>query len=414
MLKKNNYDVIIIGGGPAGSTAGYLLSNFGYKVLIIDKAVFPRKKLCGGLITKKTLKLNERIFNVTEYDLREKGIINYISNGYELWNKSKLLVKGGDDIQLYFVTREKYDELFLRKAEKAGVSIIEGDKVVKCDIDNNEIITSSGKKYTARFIIGADGVNSIVRHSFPKKNFKLKKWRRNLVNAIEIFVDIKDLGPDSKLKNLDKPILYLSLVRYGYAWLFPGKDRIAVGIGGHYKKNKGSLLKTFNSFLSFHGIEYKGKIDAHSVPAGYYMTRPVYRNVILTGDAGGYVDPLLGEGIFYAQRSAELASWAIHRNITEGRPLDKVYRKMLWKYFLPEFFNAKVTRSLAYYISENLAHVPVKVVFGMMRGILHDVLQGTRSNRGFFKRNIHEAVTLNKLSLFLTRPKKKILIINFF
>ena len=70
MREKNNYDIIIIGGGPAGSTAAYLLSNFGYKALIIDKSRFPRKKLCGGLITRKTLKLNERIFKETESDLR--------------------------------------------------------------------------------------------------------------------------------------------------------------------------------------------------------------------------------------------------------------------------------------------------------------------------------------------------------
>ncbi len=409
MHDKTIYDIIIIGGGPAGSTAGYLLRKFGYKVLIIDKAVFPRKKLCGGLITQKTLKLNQRIFNETESDLKEKGIINFTSNGYELWNKNKLLVKDKENIKLYFVDRENYDAFLLKKAAKAGAVVIEGDKVVKCDIDDSEVTTVSGKSFKARFIIGADGVNSIVRKSYPGNKFKLKKWRRNLVSAIEIFIDRKELDPGSNLKNLDRPLLFLSLVTYGYAWLFPRRDRIVAGIGGHYKRNRGSLLNTFNAFVSSHGIKLNDnvKIDAHSVPCGYYMTRPVHKNVILTGDAGGYVDPLLGEGIFYAQRSAELASWAIHKNITEGRPLNKVYRKMLWKYILPEFFNAKVTRSAAYYISENLAHIPVKIVFWMMGGILHEVLQGSRTNRGFFKRTIHEAVALNKISTFLTRPGNK-------
>ncbi|MCU0821315.1 MAG: tryptophan 7-halogenase, partial [Spirochaetes bacterium] len=376
---------------------------------IIDKSKFPRKKLCGGLITRKTIRLNERIFDETESSLKNKGIINYTSNGYELWNKNRLLVKGGNKIDLHFVDRENYDYFLLKKAGEAGVKIIETDKVIKYDIDKSTVTTASGKSYTARFVIGADGVNSIVRKSFPKQNFKIKKWRRNLINSIEIFIDRDDLDPDSNLNNLDKPRLYLSLVKYGYAWLFPREDRIVAGIGGHYKRNKGNLLKIFNTFLSYHGIETDDKtvLDAHSVPCGCYITRPVYKNSILVGDAGGYVDPLLGEGIFYAQRSAELASWAIHRNITEGRPLDKVYRKMLWKYILPEFFNARVTRSVAYYVSENLAHIPVKIVFGMMSGILHDVLQGTRSNRGFFKRKIHEDVTLNKISEFFTRPKIK-------
>jgi flavin-dependent dehydrogenase len=55
------YDVIIVGGGPAGSTAGYLLRNFGLKILIIDKNNFPRQKLCAGCITYKTVRLLERI-----------------------------------------------------------------------------------------------------------------------------------------------------------------------------------------------------------------------------------------------------------------------------------------------------------------------------------------------------------------
>ena len=89
------------------------------------------------------------------------------------------------------------------------------------------------------------------------------------------------------------------------------------------------MLKTFNNFLKEHGIKNPEKLKrkAACVPCGYYLTKSVFKNTILVGDAGGYVDPLLGEGIFYAQRTAELAAWAIHKNIKEGRPLDKVYKK---------------------------------------------------------------------------------------
>ena len=82
------YDVIIVGGGPAGSTAGYLLCNFGFNVIIIDKSNFPRRKLCGGLISYKTLKLLDRIFGETESSLRTKHILNFQSDHYEVFYKT--------------------------------------------------------------------------------------------------------------------------------------------------------------------------------------------------------------------------------------------------------------------------------------------------------------------------------------
>ena len=74
---KEYYDVIIVGVGPAGSTAGYLLSKFGFKVLLIDKFNFPRQKLCGGLLTFKAYRLIARIFNLSENKL--KSLVNLSS-----------------------------------------------------------------------------------------------------------------------------------------------------------------------------------------------------------------------------------------------------------------------------------------------------------------------------------------------
>jgi len=75
-----NYDVIIVGGGPAGTTAAYLLDKKGYEVLIIDKKKFPRNKLCGGLLTKKTLNILSDIYNFNVKDLKKDKVINYISD----------------------------------------------------------------------------------------------------------------------------------------------------------------------------------------------------------------------------------------------------------------------------------------------------------------------------------------------
>jgi flavin-dependent dehydrogenase len=75
----NTFDVIVIGAGPAGSTAAYLLALNGFKVLIIDKAIFPRDKLCGGLLTLKSIKLLEDIFSTSVEFLKSRRVITYQS-----------------------------------------------------------------------------------------------------------------------------------------------------------------------------------------------------------------------------------------------------------------------------------------------------------------------------------------------
>lgn len=396
-IEIQKYDVIIAGAGPAGSTAGCLLSSLGYRVLIIDKCKFPREKLCGGLTTHKTIKLLSRIFNETDSTLREKKILNYTSQNYDLRYKKRLLFRNTKEMLFYFVDREIYDSFLLKKAEEAGAHVLQGEKVIECNMEEIEIETSGGKRFKARFIIAADGVNSIIRRRFPQKLFNKKKWKRNLISGFEIFVKRNEMEEGLIGRDLDRPILFLSLVKWGFAWMFPRSDRVVLGLGGLFCKNRGNLLKLFYRFLLDHGISEpkRYKIRSHNIPCGYYMTRPVYNNVILVGDAGGYVDPLLGEGIFYAQRTAELASWAIHRNITEGISLDKMYRKLLWKYVLPEFFNAKVARFFGFYISEKLSHYPARIIFKLMSGILQETLHGTRTNRGMIRReSVFEEVSL--------------------
>jgi flavin-dependent dehydrogenase len=96
----DKYDVIIAGGGPAGATAGYLLGTLGVHTLLLDKSVFPRKKLCGGVLTHKTLKLLNRVFKETENTMEHIGIINYLTNGYDIYFKDKLMAHGLRNILL--------------------------------------------------------------------------------------------------------------------------------------------------------------------------------------------------------------------------------------------------------------------------------------------------------------------------
>ncbi len=326
-----HYDVIIVGAGPAGSTAGYLLSKFGFKVLLIEKFKLPRQKLCAGLITFKTYELIKRIFNLSDDDFNK--LINFSSKTFKLYYKDKLILSGESVRTFYFVERDKYDLFFVEKAKQQGAEVIDGECVVDFKPFLNEILTSSQERYKAKFIIGADGVNSIIRKKLPI--FDFQKWRVDLAITMEVFVD--DLS-------IREPCLYLGFIDSGYGWVFPNKDKNIVGLGGLIKNEKEIFVEKFKNFLRRLGFKSLDKIKAHLVPYGNFIERPIYRNTILIGDAAGFVDSLLGEGIFYAHRSGEIAAWSIYFHLKEKHSLEYAYVRLLEKYLLPQLRYAKKAR----------------------------------------------------------------------
>lgn len=360
--KHDRYDVVIVGAGPAGATAGYILAKKGYKVLILDKERFPREKLCGGALTIKTIRLLERIFREPEDSLVREKVIDSKSRGYEIRYKNKTLLNAGSAYSFRFIDRYVYDHFFLNKARAAGAEVMEGEKVEDVDSDKNRVTTSAGKCITADFIIGADGVNSRVRAILSRENkLDASNWRHNLAYAVEVFID---RGRD--FEHIDRPILSFGYLHYGYAWIFPNKERLVVGMGGLKRKNRHiDLPDRFRTFLNDFGLAGAGagKIRGYPLPFGNFVTRPVYRKVLLVGDAGGLVDPMLGEGIFQAHRSGELAACAIidmkeraagtankvDEHHTAGRRnLEEIYVDLLDTHLMPEFLWARRYRWFAY------------------------------------------------------------------
>jgi len=364
-------DVAIIGAGPAGSTAAYLLSKVGLNVILIDKYLFPRDKLCGGLVSVKTLKLLEQIFNETEESLNEKQIINFSSNRFEFVCKKKSLAKCYTKIPTHFVERTVYDKFLLDKAVDSGAKIIYGEEVKEVDLDYNTLVTSKGKTINSKYIIGADGANSIIRKEFEKLGALDKEsWLTNLGFAFETFI-----GKDKLSFETDIMYLYFGYMKTGYAWVFPNKDKAVIGIGGLLKElNNKEFKSIFTKFLMSLGIDKKTVDDCikdirgHPIPFGNFIENPVYKNTILIGDAGGLVNPVTGEGIYYAQKSAEVAADAIIKDYSNLEKLDGYYKKNLNLYLLPELLSTRKSRNMYFRIFNNY-YLGKIVTFFMFRKI---------------------------------------------
>lgn len=381
-MKRYDYDVIIAGGGPAGSTAGLILGRAGLNVLIIDKSSFPRKKLCAGLITHKTVRLLERVFDETAGSLKEKGAVNFGSDQYEILYRNESLARKSSAIPYYFTDRYVYDDLLLNKARSSGAVIAEGEGVTHCELDLNEVMTTSGRRLKAKFLIGADGVHSTVRKGFPLERFNKDSWQYDLGTGIEISVARSDVS-----FNVDHPMIYFGFADYGYAWIFPHRERLIAGICGLNRKNrKKGFVNSFHDFLSEAGLGKfkKDIVRGYPLPFGNFLKKPFFRQTLLTGDAAGFADPIFGEGIFYAQRSGELAAGAIIESVEKGMDAGSVYQALLQKHILPEMISAK--RHRWFFYNRQQKHC-LNILFNLLGDISTETVHGIRSHRWFRKQS---------------------------
>lgn len=346
MQLTKDADVIIVGGGPAGATAAYLLRKQGLDILVIEKDIYPREKLCGGMITRKTTQLIERVFGETVEQLDQQGIVEFSTHDYEIRTTRKSLQAGKTTYPSVFVDRKAYDQHLIHKAKEIGVKVIEGERVLRVEAANCQVATEKGMKYSARFLLGADGVNSIVRNSIPENHRREKAWRKNLATTMEVF-----LPPDKMSQKINHPILYFGLVDGGYGWVFPNSDKLVIGVGGlpRRRNNFPAALKRLATLAGYTGTQLP-KAAGHHIPYGNFLRSPGAGTTLLLGDAAGLVDPFLGEGIYYAQRSGELAAESIMEAIQSGneKATTDIYARKIGEKMLKELQAIKTYRGLLF------------------------------------------------------------------
>lgn len=295
------WDAIIVGAGPAGCAATYDLVAGGREVLVLDKADFPRQKACAGGLTVKAVKaLRYSIEPVVRQKIDCIRIERDAERATSLRRRSPYC---------FMTVRQELDDFCFQQTIAAGArfrriraidSITQEPAGVTLSID--------GEMLRARFLLGADGVHSRVRQLTGMGSGWF--WRGF---ALEATVPL----PNKAAHDL---VFDFSPVRDGYGWIFPKDDHLNVGLYSYAADEKIDRAR-LSTYLRGRSIA----VDADCIIgqyAGFGAAQHKHnaRRVFLVGDAGGFVDPLTGEGIYYAIASGQAAAAAIERDLASGIP----------------------------------------------------------------------------------------------
>lgn len=301
-----NYEVVIVGGGPSGCASALELTNLDANlaghVLLLDKAVFPRKKLCAGGVSVDAdavlhdlgvdIDLPAVPVHTTQFVLPTGRLTFHHSNQFRV------------------LRRKDFDHSLFQEAQKRGVITLDGEAVTDVVNTHDEVVVRTTKdEYRAKILIAADGANSKVRTQLG-----LTRSGRLMV-AMELHAPLADVSIPSFTENM--AVLDLRVLNYGvpgYCWVFPtvneGPPVVSMGImAAPFGFGEAAPLRSiFGTWLSGFGLDVS-KFELASHPSLRYESKaPCSQNrVLFVGDAAG-VEPLFGEGIVSALAYGRIAA----------------------------------------------------------------------------------------------------------
>ncbi len=315
-------DIIVVGAGPAGSTAAKLLADRGYAVLLLDRANFPRHKTCASWINRLAFErfpyLEPRLPELVENPFYGITFYDRVVESRGTYRESRPCG--------YLSLRLKFDDGLRKIAMEAGATFCGGAMVVGVEEEKEGVSVrlADGRRFAGRIVIGADGASSRVaiaagiRQPWQPRDYVLCANADIPCDPVEI----------RRLYGERFPFfVYLEYHGLrGYGWVFPKARHICVGIGGQLADGR-EIRPLYSGF--FQDLKRRRHLpeslpeegtyfDIDPVGAVHHLERLTRGRVLLVGDAAGFVSGSTGEGIYPGMVSAQVAAEAIHEALSRG------------------------------------------------------------------------------------------------
>jgi geranylgeranyl reductase family protein len=275
------FDVAVIGAGPAGSLTAYRLARGGARVLLVDKAQFPRDKPCGGGLTMRAVK--ELPFSV------EPVVEDVVTQVECRLGYGPSFTRAGGELAL-MTQRRRLDRFLVERAVDAGAEFRDGTQI-------------DPLAAPADVVVGADGANGTTARTVGLGG--------DIVHGVALEGNVSHARVYKK-RYAGRMVLEFGVVPGGYAWVFPKGDHVNVGVGGW-----GSIGPDARALLrdlcAHHAIDMTDVTETrgHRLPMRKPTTRLANDRALLVGDAAGLVDPVSGDGMYEAFVSARLAAESV-------------------------------------------------------------------------------------------------------
>jgi geranylgeranyl reductase family protein len=317
------FDVIVVGAGPSGSTAARALGQAGISTLLLDRSSFPRDKPCGGGISARVMERFPYLENALA------SIPNkWVSKVYFEAPAGAAITYESVDRLYLMIRRCEFDSLLLSLAKPFVQSqipaVVRHVQVLPNWVEVTARVNDEERQFRGRMVLGCDGVNGVVARS---------TGLRAQNSPSEQAIDIMEESPTEDLGVIhdDRLYIYYNLERqFGYGYIFPKANHLNVGIGFkmdyYLSELRGKQYSSHRAFVD--KLAAQGMITGRSNRANFHayplpISGPLHRTssdrVLVSGDAGGFVNALTGEGIYYAMVSGQHAAQTAIQAVRSSR-----------------------------------------------------------------------------------------------
>jgi geranylgeranyl reductase family protein len=322
------YDAVVVGAGPAGAIAAYELAKRSLRVALIEKQKLPRYKTCAGAVAPHVQKLLD--FPLEPVIERSTHRMRITVNG------KRPFVREAERPFAHMVMRDRFDAYLVGMAARAGVAVHQQAPLVGLESTRDGyLVRTPERELQARYLVGADGANGATRRLVGAPRFR----------RVSVALEWEIAGQPEALEQWrDTVAIDLGSVKSGYGWVFPKASNFSLGV-----MVPRSLARELKTYCGATRERYRSAVGGaephialgHHLPIRVPDEPIVFGRTLLVGDAAGLIDAVVGEGIYYAIQSGQLAAETVARAVRAGDAELAIYQRRVDEVIQPELQASK-------------------------------------------------------------------------